>query len=336
MKLSIGIVGLPNVGKSTLFKLLTKQDVVIANYPFATVDPNIGIVAVPDERLEKIAELVNSEKVVPAVIEFFDIAGLVEGAHKGEGLGNQFLAKIREVSAIAHVVRIFQKEDISHISERIDPIEDIDTVHRELILKDLETVERRLEKTEHEVQTGGKEKMKELDALRKLRDALRDGRLVASLSDDIRASETARELFLLTAKPEVYVLNGKAEEVGEELLKKIKDSESEFVAIDAAEAEDAYGLVEKAYDALGLITFFTITGGREVRAWAVPKGTSVRDAAGEVHTDFREKFIRAEIVSWDKLLEAGGWREARARGWIRTEGREYKVEDGDVVEVRHG
>lgn len=336
MKLSIGIVGLPNVGKSTLFKILTKQDVVIANYPFATVDPNVGVVPVPDERLNKIAKLVNPDKVVPAVVEFFDIAGLVKGAHKGEGLGNQFLAKIREVSAIAHLVRLFERDDVPRMGEAIDPMSDIDVVHHELVLKDLETVERRFEKTEHDAKTGDKAKLKELGVLKKLRDALDRGEIVAGLPEEIQNADVVQELFLLTQKPQVYVLNGRREEAGGELMEKIEELGGEYVIANLEDTEKIDDLVEKVYKALGLITFFTITGGKEARAWPIRKGTSARDAAGEVHTDFKEKFIRAEVISWNKLLEAGGWQAAKQKGWIRQEGREYVVQDGDVIEIKHG
>lgn len=331
MKLSVGIVGLPNVGKSTLFKLLTKQDVVIANYPFATVDPNVGIVPVKDERLSKVAKLAGVDKLVPAVVEFYDIAGLVKGAHKGEGLGNQFLAKIREVSMIVHLVRVFERGDVPHITGAINPIDDIDTVHEELILKDLETVEKRIEKAERDVKTSDKHKTKEYEILQKLCDSLGKGKLAS----DFELGDALEDLFLLTEKPQIYVLNGAKDEISNELLQKLDGLGSEYVISDLAETDDLEELIQEVYDALGLITFFTITGGKEARAWAIKDGTSVRNAAGEVHTDFKDKFIRAEVINWGKLMEAGGWREAKSKGLIRIEGKDYTVRDGDVLIIKH-
>lgn len=331
MKLSVGIVGLPNVGKSTLFKLLTKQEVVIANYPFATVDPNVGIVPVKDERLDKIAKLAGIDEVVPAVVEFYDIAGLVEGAHKGDGLGNQFLAKIREVSVIVHLVRVFERSDVPHSTGAVDPVHDIDTIHNELILKDLETVEKKIEKAERDVKAGDKGKIREYEVLQKLRDSLEKGKLVSSFE----SGDAPEDLFLLTAKIQIYVLNGDKDEISDELLQKLDGLGGKYFISDLAEADDLKEFIQKVYDALGLITFFTITGGKEARAWAIKDRTSVHDAAGEVHTDFKEKFIRAEVINWEKLLEAGGWQETKNKGLMRVEGKEYIVKDGDVLIIKH-
>ncbi|OHA63362.1 MAG: hypothetical protein A2842_01380 [Candidatus Wildermuthbacteria bacterium RIFCSPHIGHO2_01_FULL_48_25] len=307
MSLSVGIVGLPNVGKSTLFQALTKKEVNIANYPFATIDPNVGVVEVPDERLQKLAKLTNSAKVIPTIVEFVDIAGLVKGANKGEGLGNKFLANIREVAAIVHVVRCFENKDIVHVEQSVDPLRDIDTIQTELQLKDLETTEK---------------------------------------------GSAVPENQQLNKKPVVYLLNCNPSDVSQELLDKIKGLGGAVVMANLQDELDMQSLLEeernefgfvsrlpelitKAYEVLNLITFFT-TGPDESRAWTIQKGWTAPKAAGVIHSDFEEKFIRAETIQWEKLLEAGGWSEAAAKGWIRTEGKEYVVQDGDVIEVMHG
>jgi len=331
MKLSVGIVGLPNVGKSTLFKLLTKQEVMIANYPFATVDPNVGVVPVKDERLGKIAELTGIDNAVPAVVEFYDIAGLVKGAHKGEGLGNQFLAKIREVSVIVHLVRAFKREDVPHVGGVVDPAGDIDTVHAELVLKDLETLGRRIEKAEKDAKTGDRARIGELEALKKLREGLDEG----ELASELEIEGLPEDLSLLTSKQQIYLLNGSKDEVSSEVTAKLDGFGADYVVADLEEVDDLQDLIKKTYEALGLITFFTVTGGKEARAWAIENGTNARDAAGEVHTDFRDKFIRAEVIGWDELFKAGGWQEAKSKGLIRIEGKEYVVKDGDVLVIRH-
>ena len=326
MNLKIGIVGLPNVGKSTLFKILTKQDITIANYPFATIDPNVGIVSVPDERVEKLAALSKSAKKIPAVVEFYDIAGLVKGANKGEGLGNQFLSHIRETQAIVIVLRVFQNPDIIHVENSVDPVRDLDIILTELILKDLEAVEKRFVKAEAEARTGKKEAVAERDELGKIKKTLEEGK---------PADRTIGDLNLLTAKRRIFLLNGEAADVSEELKKKIAELGGEAVVMDLATAESVPELIKRAYSVLGLISFFT-TGEDETRAWTIESGTLAPQASGVIHTDFEKKFIRLEVVACDKLLEAGGWTAAKQKGWVRVEGKEYEVKDGDVIVVRHG
>lgn len=330
-KLSMGIVGLPNVGKSTLFKLLTKQEVHIANYPFATIDPNVGVVTVPDERLQKLAKMSKSKKIVPAIVEFFDIAGLVKGANKGEGLGNQFLSHIREVSAIVEVLRCFSSDEIVHVENTVDPLRDLAIINEELILKDLETVEKRLKSLEAEARIGDKEAIKKFEVLTKAYEKLGANELVVAFKDE----PIVRELQLLSAKPQVYLLNGKEEDVSEELKNKIKSLGARFVVMDLAEATDLSPLIRETYSLLDLMSFFT-TGEDETRAWTVERGAKAPQAAGVIHTDFEKKFIRAEVVHCDKLLEAGSWSAAKQKGWLRIEGKEYVVQDGDVMEIRHG
>ncbi|PIP29810.1 redox-regulated ATPase YchF [Candidatus Jorgensenbacteria bacterium CG10_big_fil_rev_8_21_14_0_10_54_38] len=344
----MGIVGLPNVGKSTLFKILTRQEVHIANYPFATIDPNVGVVLVPDERVQKLAALTHSKKVVPAVVEFYDIAGLVKGSHKGEGLGNQFLAHIRECRAIVQVVRCFGGSEIVHVEGTTDPLRDMDTIETELSLKDLETVSKRLEKAEGEARGGDKTATHDRDALRKVKEAIGgDYRLRKSIDGLFAHEEVVRNLQLLSAKKQIMLLNGKQEDVGEALLAKIKEMGADYLVADLAEADAVptpFGgeplravepLIKKAYEVLGLVSFFT-TGEDETRAWTIERGTKAPQAAGVIHTDFEKNFIRAEVVNWEKLLEAGGWAQAKQKGWLRLEGKEYIVEDGDVMVIRHG
>jgi len=334
MKLSIGIVGLPNVGKSTLFKALTKNEVHIANYPFATIDPNVGVVSVPDERVDKLASISRSKKIVPAVVEFYDIAGLVKGANKGEGLGNQFLSHIKDVEAIVQVVRCFQKSDIIHVEEKVDPSRDIETINTELILKDLETVERRLEKLDGEARTGDKQKIKDKEIVEGIKNKLDKGELLTGLSEEIKSTPVVKEMNLLTAKKQIYLLNGNEEDVSDELKNKIKALGADFLVADLSLENSINELIKKAYEILGLISFFTI-GEDETRAWTIKKGSKAPQAAGTIHTDFENKFIRAETINWQKLLEAGGWNEAKQKGWVRTEGKDYEVQDGDVIVVRH-
>lgn len=336
MKLSIGIVGLPNVGKSSLFKALTKNDVHIANYPFATIDPNMGIVPVPDERVDKLADMSKSKKKIPAIVEFYDIAGLVKGASHGQGLGNQFLTHIRETHAIAHVVRCFQNETIIHVDNNVLPIRDIETIHLELLFKDLETVGKRLERAHGEAKTGHKEKIKEVELLEKLKTCMETGLLPYNALPDIIHEALVKELNLLTTKPQLYVLNGKEEDVSEELKQKISDLQGEYVIIDMSqENPDLSSLITHAYTLLGLISFFT-TGEDETRAWTIMQGWKAPQAAGTIHTDFEQKFIRADIIQWKDLLSAGGWVQAKQKGLIRTEGKEYILKDGDVIEIKHG
>lgn len=354
MSLSVGIVGLPNVGKSTLFQALTKKKVDIANYPFCTIEPNVGIVKVPDGRLEKLADFFHSKKVIPTVIEFVDIAGLVRGAHKGEGLGNQFLAHIREADAVCQVVRCFQNVNIAHVDKTVDPVRDMETVQTELILKDLETVRRRLDAVEKEARGGNKDAVEKQVVLQGLLGSMnKEIPAYQFIKENPDSAEIVRELFLLSAKPVVYLLNADTEKEGALAIAYAKKRGAPYCIMNIKEEEEKVGLtpeeieelglprprlqelVNKAYEALGLLTFFT-TGPDETRAWTVRKGTKAPDAGGVIHSDFREKFIRAAVIRWDKLLEAGGITEAMAKGLIRAEGKEYAVQDGDVIEIKHG
>ncbi len=331
MKLSIGIVGLPNVGKSTLFKVLTKQNITIANYPFATIDPNVGVVTVPDERLDKLAALSKSKKVVPAVVEFYDIAGLVKGANKGEGLGNQFLSHIRETQAIALVLRVFKNPEIIHVEGAPDALRDLEIINSELALKDLETIEKRLKSLETEKRNGDKKAAKNYEILDKIREELGSGDLAIKYASE----EIVHELQLLTAKKQVYLLNGSKEEVPDGLLQRIKELGGDYVIADLGSADAIPELIKKSYEVLGLISFLT-TGEDETRAWTIERGSLAPQAAGAIHTDFEKNFIRAEVVNWQKLAECGGWVQAKQKGLVRVEGKEYVVQDGDVMVIRHG
>jgi len=331
MKLSLGIVGLPNVGKSTLFRHLTNKDVNIANYPFCTIDPNVGIVTVPDERLIKLAQQEESEQQIPAVIEFYDIAGLVKGANKGEGLGNKFLAQIRATNAIVMVLRCFADDNIIHVEEKVDPLRDMEIINTELIMKDLETVENRLESVEKELRGNNKEALKEKESLEKAQEKLLAGRLVTELADD----PAIHNMQLLTAKQQIYLLNGEESDVSEELKKKIAELGFDYVVVNLKEKPDLRGLIAKAFEVLDLISFFT-TGKDETRSWTIKKGSLAPQAGGAIHGDFENKFIKAEIINTEKLLEAGGWQVAKSKGWLKLEGKEYEVKDGDVIVFRHG
>lgn len=336
MKLSIGIVGLPNVGKSTLFKILTKNEVNIANYPFCTIDPNVGVVTVPDERLDKLATMSKSAKKIPAIVEFYDIAGLVKGASTGEGLGNQFLTHIRETDAIAMVLRVFKNDEIIHVENSVDPIRDMEIINMELALKDLDTVEKAMKRLEGDAKAGDKEAGKALEGLKIIKPILESGKPInREAHSNVLENIRMRELNLLMGKKQLYLLNGKPEDVSEELKKKIAEVGASYVVANLSEASDIPELIKKAYEILGLISFFT-TGEDETRAWTIKKDSKAPQAAGAIHTDFEKKFIRAEVVNWQKLLEAGSWSAAKQKGWMRLEGKEYVVQDGDVMEIRHG
>jgi len=331
MKLSIGIIGLPNVGKSTLFKILTHQEVNIANYPFATIDPNIGVVEVPDERVDILASISKSLKKIYAVVEFYDIAGLVKGAYEGEGLGNQFLSHIRNVEALVHVVRCFHQDNIIHIEGTVDPWRDIEIIEMELIFKDLETIERKIEKLKSDVRSGDKQTKTNLEILEKAKKILEEGKLLYSL----REEKVIKELQLLTSKPQIFLLNGEKEDISEELLEKIKENFGfRYLFFNLKNNLSLSPLIKLSYEILDLISFFT-TGEDETRAWTIKKGTKAPQAAGTIHSDFERGFIRAEVINWEKLIEAGGWNNAKQKGWIKLEGKEYIVKDGDVLLIRH-
>ena len=359
MSLQIGIVGLPNVGKSTLFNALTQAGAAVAPYPFTTIDPNRGIAAVPDQRLESLAQLVGPERVTPATVEFVDIAGLVRGSHRGEGLGNRFLGHIREVDAVALVTRCFVDADVAHVDATLDPVRDIEVLDLELILADLETTQRRLEKTRVAAKARPREVAAELSALEELEQLLQGGERAHTWAHRGESQAgLAREFSLLTAKPRLYVANVGEEDLpnGGDLSERVKERAqaegapwvvlcaqmeadlAEWPADDAAAYRMSTGmdrtgleeLVWAGYRSLDLITFFTIVGDQEVRAWSVARGGTGPEAAGCVHTDMQRGFIMAEVIGWDKLLESGGWAAARAQGLIRSEGRDYQVQDGEV------
>lgn len=354
MPLQIGIVGFPNVGKSTLFQAITKKQVDRANYPFCTIDPNVGVVAVPDERVEELAKLTNSAKKVYTAIEFVDIAGLVEGASKGEGLGNKFLANIRDVDAIVYVLRAFENNNIINTRPEINILKDKEILETELILKDLETVEKRLASLEKEVKSGDKACLKEQEILKNIYELLKQGKSAGffeAKEDDLKI---IKGFQLLSAKPAIYLLNGKENEIPEEVKKIFQEKNQAYLIMDILSETDyadlsiedrkALGLseetglnelIKKSYELLNLITFLT-TGPDETRAWTIKKGDRAPQAGGAIHSDFEEFFIRAEVINWKKLIEVGGFSSAREKGLIRTEGKEYIVQDGDVIEIKSG
>lgn len=348
MSFSVGIVGLPNVGKSTLFNALTKQQAAASNFPFTTIDPNVGVINVPDERLAKLAALEKSEKIVPTSIEFVDIAGLVKGAAEGAGLGNKFLSHIREVDAIVQVVRFFENKDIIHVDGSVNPARDIEVINLELMLADLATVNKRLESLVRDVKSGSKEASVLKSALDKIKTALEAGQLSRTISLNVEEKRLVKQLSLLTMKPTLYVANTSEKTVnqinGSELLPidvKIESELSELTDKERTEYMKELGISESgldrlasaAYKLLNLITFIT-AGPKESKAWTIVAGTKAPQAAGVIHTDFEKGFIRAEIIQWDKLLEAGGYGPARDRGWLRVEGKEYVMADGDVAHFR--
>jgi len=348
MALSIGIVGLPNVGKSTLFNILTKKGVEAANYPFCTIDPNVGVVKVPDFRLEKLAAISKPAKVIPTTIEFVDIAGLVAGAHKGEGLGNQFLAHIRECSAICEVIRDFKDINVIHVDGRVDPAADKETINMELIFADLATVEKRLERAGREAKSGDKEAIYSNRILKKIYEHLATGKAVRDLFFDEEELIFVKSLNLLTIKPIIYLLNIDEShnadilpathdlvikinvKLEEEIANLPENEQAEYAKELGIEQSGLDKLIQSAYRILGLETFFT-TGTDETRAWTIKSGTKAPQAAGEIHTDFIKGFVRAEVINWQKFVEAGSEARAKELGWIRTEGKEYIFQDGDVA-----
>lgn len=358
MGLSIGIVGLPNVGKSTLFNALTKKGVPAENYPFCTIDPSVGIVAVPDERVDLLSDFSRSAKKIQAAIEFVDIAGLVKGASEGEGLGNKFLSHIREVDAIAEVVRIYEDSNITHVSNKIDAIDDIETINLELILADDQTVSKRIANLAHDVKRGDKLAIAEQAVLSKIEEVLKKGQMANTVSLTKEEEEILKGMHLLSAKPILYVLNKKnvAKTIDlspvEDYLRKIKANwvvvdakiEGELSELETGDKEifkkelgvlddGINDLIKESYKMLGLITFLT-TGEDETRAWTIKKDSSAPEAGAAIHTDFKEKFIKAEVINWQDLLNAGSYGKAREQGLVRTEGRDYVVQDGDVIEFK--
>ncbi|MFI7063991.1 redox-regulated ATPase YchF [Kribbella sp. NPDC050124] len=355
MALTIGIVGLPNAGKSTLFNALTKNDVLAANYPFATIEPNVGVVGVPDARLGKLAELFSSAKVIPATVQFVDIAGIVRGASEGEGLGNKFLSHIRESDAICQVTRVFRDDDVTHVDGKVSPADDISTIQTELILADLQTVEKAIPRLEKEARLK-KESAVVLEAVRAAQKHLEAGTPIIATDVD---RDAIRELMLMTAKPYLYVFNCDADELADEPLKQqmrdlvapaeaiFLDAKFEAELVELGDEDEAREMLAEmgidepgldvlarvGFDTLGLQTYLT-AGPKESRAWTIKRGATAPEAAGVIHTDFQRGFIKAEIVSYDDLIEAGSMTAARSAGKVRMEGKDYTMQDGDVVEFR--
>jgi hypothetical protein len=354
MSLTIGIVGLPNVGKSTLFKTLTKKEILIANYPFATIDPNVGVVLVPDERVDELAELSNSKKKIFATVDFVDIAGLVKGASEGEGLGNKFLANIREVDAVLYVLRAFKNPDIVNTQQDVNPLRDKEILDIELILKDLETVNKRIDGLQGDVRQNKKEAIKENNVLQKAKDFLSQEKVLIEQTLNEEEKEILKSFQLLTFKPRLYLLNGNEEEVDKNILEIFNKNNWKYLIIDIQNEFEAEGmsredrkelglpelsetdvLVKKSYELLDLITFLT-TGEDETRAWTIKQGDTAPIAGSVIHSDFEDKFVKAEVIFWKDLIDAGGYPKAREQGKLRTEGKEYVVKDGDVIEFKHG
>ncbi|KPV56898.1 MULTISPECIES: redox-regulated ATPase YchF [Paenibacillus] len=363
MALKAGIVGLPNVGKSTLFNAITQAGAESANYPFCTIDPNVGVVEVPDERLDRLAEIVNPNRIVPTAFEFVDIAGLVKGASKGEGLGNKFLAHIREVDAIVHVVRCFQDENITHVSGTVDPISDIETINLELILADVDSVDKRIDRSRKNMKGGDKKYAQEVETLERIKEALYNDKPARSVELSDEEKLLIRDLHLLTMKPVLYAANVSESEVadaeGNPYVQKVREyaaqEGAEVVPISAKveseiaelEGEDKAmfleelglqesglnRLIKAAYKLLGLYTYFT-AGVQEVRAWTIRMGTKAPQAAAVIHTDFERGFIRAEVVGYEDLIGSGSMNAAKEKGQLRLEGKEYVVQDGDVMHFR--
>ncbi len=352
MSLSIGIVGLPNVGKSTLFQTITKKQVDCANYPFCTIDPNVGVVAVPDNRVDQLVKLEKSAKKIYTTIEFVDIAGLIKGASQGEGLGNQFLANIRETDALVYVLRFFANENVINTQKEIDPIKEKEILDLELILKDLETINKKLEKLSKEARMGDKKSIKELEVIGKAKNILQQEKTLFSQIWNQEEKNILKSCQFLTLKPCLYLLNGEKNEKNNSIVEGFKKNHWPFLVVDIlAESEatdfsslerESFGLpsdsevdvlIKKTYQMLNLITFLT-TGPDETRAWTLKKGQKAPQAGGVIHTDFEKFFIKAAVINWQELIKAGGFVEAQKKGLIRTEGKDYVIQDGDVIEIK--
>ncbi len=340
MSFSVGIVGLPNVGKSTLFKALTKKEVAISPRPFTTINPNIGIVRVPDQRLTAVAEVIKPQKITPTTIEFVDIAGLIKGAHKGEGLGNQFLSYIRNCDAILEVVRIFDNPKVENVLGEINPEKEVGVVNLELLMKDLEALNSLIPKLEKKEE---KKDLKRIEILKKIKNTVSEGKLISELELNDKEKKEVKDYQFLTTKPIIYLFNTNYKvSLNSQILHlelNLKD-EQEIAELSEHEKQELEmdshldQIITSCYNTLDLITFFTIKGGKETRAWTVKQNSNIKTAAGVVHSDFEKKFIRAEVISWQKLVDANSWAEARSKGWIQTAGKDYIVQDGDVIEFK--